>query len=482
MFPEGTGCRISNMPNGSFQNAFLARKQGFFEESRTMSEPRPSRTGSARDRPDELLVPTLAEVAKLALMEAYASASVLINARREGINFFGAVDHYLDADPALKKQDILLIVREELRSKLKLAIQRAMDDPSRHVRVSARVHSDDGAMTVGIDVLPLSSNGDDVFLISFTDERKRDARWAGQADPEDILRTAAQAQEIVMLRGELLSANHDLGVANEERRSASKEMETSKETLQSTNDALKARNKELEEILDQQSATSGTLNSFFSSSDVATLLLVLALRIRLATQVSKTADNTVAANVLEDLKRGFAGGYEVEARSLLETFASLGGRVGGPEGCLPVDERVPGMTGRELLDRLAANETSLPILMTPTGKGRALPASRALISGPVQFVEKSSGHLDLLSSIGSALDRDLAGVSAARDTAVSRVASLTVRQRQIMDLVLAGQPSKNIAADLKISQRTVDNHRAAIMKKTGSKSLAALIRLAIAAA
>jgi two-component system CheB/CheR fusion protein len=57
-----------------------------------------------------------------------------------------------------------------------------------------------------------------------------------------------------------------------------------------------------------------------------------------------------------------------------------------------------------------------------------------------------------------------------------------MRQRQVMDLVIAGHPSKNIAADLGISQRTVDNHRAAVMKKTGSKSLAALVRMALAAA
>jgi len=57
-----------------------------------------------------------------------------------------------------------------------------------------------------------------------------------------------------------------------------------------------------------------------------------------------------------------------------------------------------------------------------------------------------------------------------------------VRQREIMHLVLAGHPSKNIAADLGISQRTVENHRAAIMQKTGAKSLPALARLALAAA
>jgi DNA-binding NarL/FixJ family response regulator len=69
-----------------------------------------------------------------------------------------------------------------------------------------------------------------------------------------------------------------------------------------------------------------------------------------------------------------------------------------------------------------------------------------------------------------------------REFAANHVARLTPRQRQIMELVLAGYHSKNIAADLGISQRTVENHRAAIMRKTGSKSLPALTRLALAAA
>ena len=67
------------------------------------------------------------------------------------------------------------------------------------------------------------------------------------------------------------------------------------------------------------------------------------------------------------------------------------------------------------------------------------------------------------------------------EAAANVIAGLTTRQRQVMELVLAGHPSKNIAADLGVSQRTVENHRAAIMKKTGSHSLSALIRLALAA-
>jgi len=68
-----------------------------------------------------------------------------------------------------------------------------------------------------------------------------------------------------------------------------------------------------------------------------------------------------------------------------------------------------------------------------------------------------------------------------QENAATRVASLTPRERQILELVLAGRPSKNIAADLGVSQRTVENHRASILKKTGSKCVAALARFALAA-
>ena len=75
----------------------------------------------------------------------------------------------------------------------------------------------------------------------------------------------------------------------------------------------------------------------------------------------------------------------------------------------------------------------------------------------------------------------LPALFAARETAACRVASLTPRQHEIMDMVLAGRANKIIAWELGISQRTVENHRAAVMAKTGAKSIPALARLAIAA-
>ena len=119
-----------------------------------------------------------------------------------------------------------------------------------------------------------------------------------------------------------------------------------------------------------------------------------------------------------------------------------------------------------------------------TGNSDVPMAVRAMKAGASDFIEKPIGRSELLASVERALEqsRDSSKLPAWREDAASHIASLTPRQRQIMELVLAGHPSKNIAADLGISQRTVENHRASIMKKTGSKSLPALARLALAAA
>jgi two-component system CheB/CheR fusion protein len=119
-----------------------------------------------------------------------------------------------------------------------------------------------------------------------------------------------------------------------------------------------------------------------------------------------------------------------------------------------------------------------------TGNSDVHMAVEAMKAGAMDFIEKPIGGAELLAGIARALEqsRDSDKLSAWREAAAGHVADLTLRQRQIMNLVLAGQPNKNIAVDLGISQRTVENHRASIMRKTGAKSLPALARLALAAA
>jgi two-component system CheB/CheR fusion protein len=141
------------------------------------------------------------------------------------------------------------------------------------------------------------------------------------------------------------------------------------------------------------------------------------------------------------------------------------------------------MSGLELLQRLHDEDWRLPAIMI-TGNSDVPMAVQAMKAGASDFIEKPIGREELLAGVARALEQahDTAKRSAWRKAATDHIASLTSRQHQIMEMVLAGHPSKNIAADLKISQRTVENHRASIMKKTGVKSLPALARLAVAAA
>jgi two-component system CheB/CheR fusion protein len=166
----------------------------------------------------------------------------------------------------------------------------------------------------------------------------------------------------------------------------------------------------------------------------------------------------------------------VDAESFLAAY-----RPGG-EGCLLLDAYLPGMSGVELLVLLRAGEDPLPTILF-TGRSDVSTAVAAMRAGASDYIEKPVSHDILLASIDRALGQsheiDLSRQD--HDAAVRQISCLTPRQRQVMQLVLAGHPSKNIASDLGISQRTVENHRASIMHKTGTKSLPELARLAVTA-
>ncbi len=155
----------------------------------------------------------------------------------------------------------------------------------------------------------------------------------------------------------------------------------------------------------------------------------------------------------------------------------------GRDACLLVDAAMPGIDGLELLEQLRATGHTLPAIVI-TGKGDVATAVRAMKAGALDFIEKPVRTPELLASVAHALDHSHdAGARAARHAkAAASIAGLTPRQLDVMAMVLAGHPNKNIAADLGISQRTVENHRASIMRKTGARSLPALARLALAAA
>ena len=183
-------------------------------------------------------------------------------------------------------------------------------------------------------------------------------------------------------------------------------------------------------------------------------------------------------NVLRDAARDVFGhwGQEAELFSSSESFLAAYDR--DRRGCLVIDHKLPGMTGVELLERLKTEGSTLPSIMI-TGHGDTSTAVRALKAGAIDYIEKPISYEALLGAVEHALeiDRGSAEALVRRRQLAARIAELTPRERQVMDLVVAGRSSKKIAQILKISQRTVENHRAAIMKRANATSLSDLIRI-----
>jgi two-component system CheB/CheR fusion protein len=171
-------------------------------------------------------------------------------------------------------------------------------------------------------------------------------------------------------------------------------------------------------------------------------------------------------------------GYRVKtyanARAFLDSYRP------GDKGCLITDVRMPGIGGFELLAQFAAAGHGLPAIVI-TGQGDIATAVQAMKAGAVDFIEKPTDPESLLACINRALQRVVNPDqrSARRSAAAMRIAGLTTREREVMELVVAGHANKEIAYRLGISQRTVETHRAAVMRKIGASSLSELIRLEI---
>lgn len=153
-------------------------------------------------------------------------------------------------------------------------------------------------------------------------------------------------------------------------------------------------------------------------------------------------------------------------------------------GCVITDVRMPGMSGQELVKRLKTDGAALPVVMI-TGHGDIPMAVEAMRDGVVDFIEKPFSEARIL----AALERALASVAAPAQPAVSddqaqvlaRIETLSERERQVLDGVVAGQPNKIIARDLGISPRTVEIYRAKLMSKMHADNLAALVRMTLSA-
>ncbi len=148
--------------------------------------------------------------------------------------------------------------------------------------------------------------------------------------------------------------------------------------------------------------------------------------------------------------------------------------------CIVADVRMPGMSGLDLQRALPAHGITTPVIIM-TGHGDIAMAVEALKAGAADFIEKPCDEDRLLHAIRHAIAVDAR--NADQESELSdvrrRLGQLTEREREVMDLLVAGHANKGVAARLGISDRTVEVHRARIMHKTDTKSLSELVRMAL---
>jgi FixJ family two-component response regulator len=166
----------------------------------------------------------------------------------------------------------------------------------------------------------------------------------------------------------------------------------------------------------------------------------------------------------------------------VKSYASVAEFISGRQsvdlGCLVLDVRLPGKGGLEFYEDLIRADIHLPVVFI-SGHADVPMSVRAMKAGAVEFLTKPVRHQDLLDAIRLALEQDRVRRNEENSAALirARFEELTHREREVMALVVAGRPNKQIASDMAISMTTVKLHRGQVMRKMGAPSLAELVRM-----
>ncbi len=172
--------------------------------------------------------------------------------------------------------------------------------------------------------------------------------------------------------------------------------------------------------------------------------------------------------------------FDVETYESATAFLAAMPQIKG--GCIITDVRMPGLSGIELLRKLKTLSIDLPVIIM-TGHGNVALAVDAMKVGAIEFIEKPFDDVVLLKAVRVALDRY--GKEMKKDAEKAQVRerlhSLSQREREVLEGLIAGHPNKIIASDLKISPRTVEIYRAHVMTKMEADSLSELVRMSLAA-
>jgi two-component system response regulator FixJ len=148
--------------------------------------------------------------------------------------------------------------------------------------------------------------------------------------------------------------------------------------------------------------------------------------------------------------------------------------------CIVSDVRMPGMSGLDLVHHLKQRDVDVPIVLI-TGHGDVDMAVAAIKVGAFDFIEKPFDEARLLTSIRNAVEkgRERDADASEVENLQSRFNTLSARQREVMELAVAGLSNKEIGSRLKISPKTVENHRAWVMERIGARNIAELVRIAM---
>ena len=148
--------------------------------------------------------------------------------------------------------------------------------------------------------------------------------------------------------------------------------------------------------------------------------------------------------------------------------------------CIVSDVRMPGMSGLDLVHQLNGQDAAVPIILI-TGHGDVDMAVSAIKIGAFDFIEKPFDEVRLLASIRHAVEkgRERDADASELENLQSRFNTLSARQREVMELAVAGLSNKEIGSRLKISPKTVENHRAWVMERIGARNIAELVRIAM---
>lgn len=172
-----------------------------------------------------------------------------------------------------------------------------------------------------------------------------------------------------------------------------------------------------------------------------------------------------------------SAGYDVKPFASAKDFLDAERGTSGP-ACLVLDVKMPGLSGLDLQKELKSRNCMIPIVFI-TGHGDIPMSVQAMKKGAVDFLPKPFEDDDLLDAVKEALLRDLQvrAASDERKISMQRLESLTTREHEVLRYLISGMLNKQIACELKISERTVKAHRKQVLDKMGVNSIAQLVRL-----